>query len=189
MARDSHIVTVGDRLFPLSRVLLRNNKPVNLTNYTVKWQMVNDGGSTVTAATTVGITSQPTTTFTASATTNLLTAEGHLVEENDELILSNAGGSLPGGLSAATRYFAKEVTPNAFKLAATPGGSAIDVTSAGTGTHAFYIVGHVTYQFASGEVATSGTYWGWLSAYDGGGLVQHWPDNGRGLRIDIVEVA
>lgn len=189
MARDSHTVTLGDRLFPLSRVLLKNNKPVNLANYTMKWQLVNDSGTTVTAATTVGISTQPTATFTASATTNILSCDGHLVEENDELIVSNAGGALPTGLVAATRYFAKEVTPNGFKLASSPGGAAIDITSAGTGSHSFYIVGHVTYQFASGEVSTAGTYWGWLSAYDGGGLIQHWPADGRGLRIDVVEAA
>ncbi len=186
---DSHSITIGDRLFPISRILLKNNKPVDLTNYTVKWTLYDDAGTLVTAATTTGVTAQPTTVFTASATTNLLTASEHLVQENDELTVSNSGGALPTGLAASTRYFAKEVSQNAFKVAATPGGSAIDITAAGTGTNSFSLVGHVTYQFATGEVATAGTYWGWFSVIDGANLVQHWPATGRGLRIDVVEAS
>ena len=80
---DSHSITIGDRLFPISRILLKNNKPVDLTNYTVKWTLYDDAGTLVTAATTTGVTAQPTTVFTASATTNLLTrSEEHTSESS-----------------------------------------------------------------------------------------------------------
>lgn len=188
MNGDFQTVTKGDILFPVSRVLLRNGKPLDLTSYTVKWKMVSDAGTSITAATATGITKHPTYTFTADASTDLIASAAHFVKENDEIVVSNTGGSLPTGLSASTRYFAKEVTSNAFKLSATPGGQAINITGAGTGTHSYYIVGHVTYQMLSAEVNTAGTYWAWFQATDGTNT-QHWPSIGRGLRIDVVEAA
>jgi hypothetical protein len=43
--------------------------------------------------------------------------------------------TLPGGLSLNTTYWVRDSSTNTFKLAATSGGSAIDITSAGVGTH------------------------------------------------------
>lgn len=44
-----------------------------------------------------------------------------------------SGGSLPGGLEAATDYYVRDVTTSTVKLAGESGGSAIDLTSAGSG--------------------------------------------------------
>lgn len=46
-------------------------------------------------------------------------------------------GALPTGLTAGTTYYVVStgLTQNAFRVAATPGGSAITTTAAGTGTH------------------------------------------------------
>lgn len=43
------------------------------------------------------------------------------------------GGTAPGGLTAGTIYFVRDVTTDDFKVAATSGGTAIDLTSQATG--------------------------------------------------------
>ncbi len=49
--------------------------------------------------------------------------------------LSNTGGTLPAPLQAATDYFVQSVpSAGVYKLSATSGGSAIDITTVGTGT-------------------------------------------------------
>lgn len=68
--------------------------------------------------------------------TDTITEASHGRQNGDPVTLSNAGGALPGGLAAATTYFVRDVTANTFKLAATLGGAAVDITSAaGGGTH------------------------------------------------------
>lgn len=77
--------------------------------------------------------------ITADATTNVLTIKGGLwrtLTAGDVVRLSNSGGTLPAPLQPDTDYYV-ESTPTAatFKLAATSGGAAIDITDTGTGTH------------------------------------------------------
>lgn len=52
--------------------------------------------------------------------------------QNGEWV-SIEGGTAPGGLSLNTQYFVVNQTTNTFQLAATAGGAAIDLTSAGSG--------------------------------------------------------
>lgn len=73
--------------------------------------------------------------FTAEATSNLCTGYDHPFADTDQVFLSTTDGDLPAGLSTDTPYFVRDVSGNDFKLAATSGGSAIDITDAGTGTH------------------------------------------------------
>lgn len=73
--------------------------------------------------------------FTADAGANALSSTDHELENDETVMVSNAGGALPGGLSAATLYYVVNRTANTLKLALTSGGSAVDITSAGTGTH------------------------------------------------------
>lgn len=79
-------------------------------------------------------------TFTAS-TSDELTATAHGLALGDAVQVSTSGG-LPAGLSAATTYFAivsDALGANKFKLATSYAnalaGTAIDITTAGTGTH------------------------------------------------------
>ena len=72
--------------------------------------------------------------FTANASTDVLTAAGHPFADGDMVRLSVSGGSLPTGLSAMTDYFVRDAAAGSLKLAATAGGSAIDITSAGSGS-------------------------------------------------------
>lgn len=81
------------------------------------------------------------TTFTfvdgdVSAGNDTITEAGHGLPNGTRLQVSNSGGALPGGLSATQTYFVRDSTANTFKLATTPGGSVVDITSAaGGGTH------------------------------------------------------
>lgn len=76
--------------------------------------------------------------FTAVASTDIFTALGRSFTVGDRVRLMNSGGLLPGGLSAATDYFVIAGP----KLSLTSGGSAVDITTAGTQTH-FIIPGTV----------------------------------------------
>lgn len=69
-------------------------------------------------------------------TNDRITYTNHGLVSGDKIRLSNAGGGLPGGLASATDYYVVEYSKDAFQLAATLGGAAIDITSAsGGGTH------------------------------------------------------
>ena len=75
--------------------------------------------------------------FTADSGTDVLTSASHGLTAGTALTVSNSGGGLPGGLSASTIYYVRDVTTNTFKLAATQHGAAIDITSNGTGTQSY----------------------------------------------------
>lgn len=72
-------------------------------------------------------------TFTA-ATSDVLTFSSYTPADGDEFALTSSG-TLPAGLSLATRYFAINSSSNTCKLSLTRGGSAVDITGTGSGTH------------------------------------------------------
>lgn len=64
---------------------------------------------------------------------DLMTLEGHGLETDDVVVFrAEAGGTLPSPLVAGVSYYAIAVTDSTFKVSATEGGSAIDLTSAGS---------------------------------------------------------
>ena len=68
----------------------------------------------------------------ADATTDLLTSVAHGLTTDDRVMFwAITGDALPTGLSATTLYFvlASGLTANAFKVATTSGGTAIDITA------------------------------------------------------------
>jgi hypothetical protein len=71
--------------------------------------------------------------FTADSSTDTITSTSHGYVNGTPVLVESQGGSLPGGLSADTTYYVINATTNTFKLSATLGGSAIDLTSNGTG--------------------------------------------------------
>lgn len=71
--------------------------------------------------------------FTATAADDTITSAGHGLTDGARIVFKG-DGTLPGGLTAGVRYFIRDVTANTFKVAATQGGSAIDLTSDGEGT-------------------------------------------------------
>lgn len=76
-----------------------------------------------------------TSTVTADAGTDKLSWTSTTLVDGERVMFSvSGGGSLPGGLDADTIYFVVNKETNAFQVAATSGGSAIDLTSTGSGT-------------------------------------------------------
>ena len=68
----------------------------------------------------------------SSATTDTLELEGHGLETDDTLQLRAVeGGTLSAPRVATTTYYAIKVDDSRFKVAATAGGAAIDLTTAG----------------------------------------------------------
>lgn len=79
--------------------------------------------------------------FTVTAATDLITSADHGLTVGERVRFVNSGGALPAGLAAATDYYviASGLTANDFKVSATDGGSAVDITGAGTGTHTWTV--------------------------------------------------
>lgn len=78
--------------------------------------------------------------FTADASTNVLTSAGHGLE-NGDIVNFSTDGTLPEGLldyETDTLYYVIEKTTDTFKVSLTSGGSAVDITSAGSGTHTWW---------------------------------------------------
>ena len=71
------------------------------------------------------------TDFTALAATDVFTSVGHAFSDTTPVVLT--GANLPGGFVTGTKYFVRDLSGSTFKLAATSGGAAIDVTSDGYG--------------------------------------------------------
>lgn len=74
-------------------------------------------------------------TLVADAATDKITIPQHGLPDGARIRLTNSGGAAPGGLAVATDYFARDVTMDDFKVSATRGGAAINVTDAGMGTN------------------------------------------------------
>lgn len=65
--------------------------------------------------------------------TEIMTLDGHGFADGDELLFrAESGGSLPSPLVAGTTYYAVPLTDATFQVAATPGGSPINLTSSGS---------------------------------------------------------
>ena len=73
--------------------------------------------------------------FTASSTSNDIVALGHPWKNGDAVSVSIAGGDLglPSPLSVSQYYYVRDLNGNAFRLAYTPGGPVIDITTPGIG--------------------------------------------------------
>jgi hypothetical protein len=82
--------------------------------------------------------SLPLKVFTVVAATNICTYTGgaHGLTNGDTVALASTG-TLPAGLDSITEYFIISATSSTFKLSLTSGGSEIDITDTGTGTHYF----------------------------------------------------
>jgi hypothetical protein len=73
--------------------------------------------------------------FTVNTGTDVITGVGAHVLDGHEVKVHNVGGGLPAPLVAGTSYYIRDKSGVTSKLALTPGGAAIDITTAGTGTH------------------------------------------------------
>jgi hypothetical protein len=72
----------------------------------------------------------------SSASPGVVSLVAHGFSVNDPVIFYNTGGALPAAITAGTTYYVKTVlTSGTFTISATPGGTAINTASTGTGTH------------------------------------------------------
>lgn len=70
--------------------------------------------------------------YSAAATSDTITSTGHGLADGD--IVRFAVGENPTGITADTDYFVRDSATNTFKVAATAGGTAVDITADKTGT-------------------------------------------------------
>lgn len=77
--------------------------------------------------------------FTADAGTDVITSASHGLSDTNAILLTTSD-TLPAPLATATPYYVRDSTASTFKVAATSGGAAIDITDAGTGTHKWHYV-------------------------------------------------
>lgn len=75
----------------------------------------------------------------SNATPGVITWNSHPLAAGDQVEFTTTG-SLPTGLSTGTKYFviSSGIGSNSFQVSATRGGSAINTSSAGSGTHTAY---------------------------------------------------
>lgn len=74
-------------------------------------------------------------TFTADAPTDVITPSNTHGWVTDTPVYVQSTGTLPPPLAAGTAYYVLDIVGPTFKLSATAGGAAIDITGAGAGTH------------------------------------------------------
>jgi hypothetical protein len=72
--------------------------------------------------------------FTVVAATDVFTLVAHGLTDGDRIRVSSAT-TLPAGLAAATDYWVRDAATDTFKVSATNGGAAVNVTDTGTGVH------------------------------------------------------
>lgn len=94
-------------------------------------------------------------TCTFDIPTDVVTANSHNLGTNTPIQFTTTG-TLPTGIVSGTMYFAVEVTPNTFKVSATPNGTPIDLTGTPAGTHTLRRFTGVLDSFA-GVTVGSGT--------------------------------
>ena len=110
-------------------VTLRARGRVSSTNIT-------SGGTGYSSAPTVAFTAPASTTINTNlqvnSTTDAVSSLSHNYIDGDQVVYSNGGGSDNIGLTSGTTYYIVNSTTDSFKLAATSGGSAINLTAAST---------------------------------------------------------
>lgn len=93
-----------------------------------------------------------------NATTDRITITGHSIPSNTVLRVYSIGGTVPGGLSGETAYYAIVIDANTLQLSASSGpGAAVNITDAGTGTLLLFRVPDVTSKLMTTAIPVGGT--------------------------------
>lgn len=181
-----HTVAIGNTRTPVGFLLKQGGQPVDLSSLTLKVYGETAAGAAWITETTSNVTAHPTNTFTVDTTTDKLKHNATKANNGDQIVVSTTT-TLPSGLSASTRYFVVNKEPNAFQVSLTPDGAAVDITSSGSGTHSYYIVGSGQYDFQSGDVDEAGDFYLWPRAYESSEY-DSFPINedGSGLVVRVV---
>lgn len=91
------------------------------------------------------------TEATADFTSNTFTSNAHGLSDGARIVLYSTD-ELPGGVSEYRVYFVRDSLTNTFAIAEEDGGTAVDLTSNGTGTLYWYTAdtNEISYQYTSG---------------------------------------
>jgi len=76
-------------------------------------------------------------TFTVDTATDVLTSASHGLIDG-QIVHMASTTTLPTGLSSNTVYYVRDSTSSTFRVSLSSGGVAVDITSAGSGTHSVY---------------------------------------------------
>jgi hypothetical protein len=77
------------------------------------------------------------TSFTSADAGDLFTSTAHGLTSNQPIVFFSNGGTLSGGITAGTVYYAISIAPNTFQVATQPSGSAVALTSNSSGSPKF----------------------------------------------------
>ncbi|MEY3394711.1 MAG: toxins and related Ca2+-binding domain, partial [Verrucomicrobiota bacterium] len=88
------------------------------------------GAGTLITSDTVASTTVLASSVTADATSDFITLTGNTLVDGNKVVFG--GTTVPTGLTAGTVYFVRDTTGNTFKVSATSGGAAINLTGTGT---------------------------------------------------------
>ena len=95
-----------------------------------------------------------------NAGTDTITVDRSHPWQNDmPLTYRNIGGTAIGGLTDGTTYYVQNRTSTTFELASSIGGSSINLTGAGTGTHIFEGKRNTPYYKSWAVVGGKGVFW------------------------------
>lgn len=119
----------------LSGMTVGSTYAVHLPNGGSSFQLLDSSGNVV-SSTGTGAQLFRTTSQQSFVETNAITIAGHGFQDGDVIKYSTSGGQI-GNLPTSGTYYARDVSGNTFKLASTFGGTAIDLSSSGSGTQTF----------------------------------------------------
>lgn len=110
--------------------------------FALVWPTTTVDSATNTATLDIEIVMVPTTTpatptlvFTAAGfATDTMTSTAHGLPNGTRVTVASVT-TLPAGLTASTNYYVRDAAADTFKLTLVPGGTAVDITDAGSGTH------------------------------------------------------
>lgn len=93
--------------------------------------------------------------FVATPSSDLINCPAHGYGDTQKIVFY--GGTPPGGLTEGTVYFVRDATADTFKVAATAGGTAIDLTSAGSGGCMVSVITEDVYASGGSHTISSAT--------------------------------
>ncbi len=149
----------GSNVAPAAAVISQVT-PAGTTNVQARWTIPGSGGSAAFTFYAVpgtdfcysyaasGLTS-------VNASTDIFTIGGFLPTDGQPVLI--VATSIPGGLTNNTVYYCRDVSGTTAKLAATSGGPAINITSAGSGIALYQLFGHGYTDDQAVTLTTTGT--------------------------------
>lgn len=94
--------------------------------------------------------------FTADPATDVVMCPSHGFSDTQTIVFYN--GTVPGGLVGGTVYYVRDATTDTFKVAATSGGTAIDITSFGSSACQVSAITEAVYAAPDTHEITSATF-------------------------------